>query len=699
MKRSFKQPLKEARISFTYALIVAIIEMRSVTCIIKSVIVFIVLLGLQVTTKGQNSTIQLPFKYITGTERVDVLNQLCFRLLWERPYRSLEYAEASLSLADSVGYEAGKAKAHHNIGNAHLYGGSFEKSLFHYQQAQYLFDSLQDQHQALLNKVNIACIFIQLEDYQDAQQLLGQTRLGFEQLNDSLGLGIYHRYYGSLLLKNERLDSAKYELTSSLKIMTSIHDTLGIVLARGQLGDVYVTQKAWEKANAEYEKALKLIEGKNLRTIEVMLTLKAAKLFELQGKDQLALAHYERAISVANGMELRVKEMDMHLHISRLYEKIGKHNLALVHFHAYASMKDSVINMTKNEQIADLQIKYQMRSQAQKMEELQLEGRLQRSQIVSLIVIAALLIAGFWIWYMYKRKAERKLKKQYQEIQRKNQIIKLKREEVEIANKELRNAQGIIKEQNEKLLWVNANLEGEVEERTKELQEAIQNLIKSNEELDMFIYRSSHDIKGPLSTLAGLCLLAGREIKDQVAKGYVDHIQRTVSSTMKQLDNLMRVYEIKHLTIAYEDLEMPQALQEIISEKLAADNYCKAEIELTISNPFTCRVDLKMLRLAIHNLLDNSMTYYHEQVPPKIHLEVTEQRERLLIDVKDNGTGIFPEAHQKVFNMFFRGSEKSVGSGLGLYICKLIIKRLNGEISLQGSSSKGSHFRIALPLK
>ncbi|MGB0525740.1 MAG: tetratricopeptide repeat protein [Flammeovirgaceae bacterium] len=648
---------------------------------------------------AQQTEVVLPFKHILGTERVDVLHKLCFRLLWEKPNRSLVYAQLGIELADSLQYQEGEANLHQDLGNAHLYMGNYEKALASYQKAQYLYDSLQLRTQAIQIKGHIAEVYTEIGEFESAQELLVQTLTDFLAQNDSINLSINYRRYGQLLFHSNKLDSARLIFEKSLTMMRTINDSLGMGLALGALGDVMIEQKDLKTAQKCFSEALEIMQAKEIRVGEIIILLKAAKLYELRQEFNVALQHYQNAIRLANRIEYRSKEMETHLHVSNLYQKKGKYELALDHFRAYVSLKDSVITIAKNQQIADMQVKYQTRSQQQKMEELKLEGRLQRLQILSLAIIASLLIAGFWIWFILKRKAERKLKRQYHEIQRKNQIIKLKREEVEIANKELRKAQQIIHDKNEALLAANVNLEGQVNERTVELQAVVNKLIKTNEELDTFIYRSSHDIKGPLSTLAGLCLLASREIKDPMATSYLEHIQRTVASTMKQLENLMKVYEVKHMTIGYEAFNLVEVLQETVDNKLLNENYCNASINIHAPNKMLCTIDRKMLKLVLNNLLDNSMTYYHELIPPQIDIELSKKQHTIMIDVKDNGIGVLPEVRGKVFNMFFRGSEKSIGSGLGLYIAKLALNRLDGELLLLSSSSKGSHFRIIIPNK
>jgi signal transduction histidine kinase len=98
------------------------------------------------------------------------------------------------------------------------------------------------------------------------------------------------------------------------------------------------------------------------------------------------------------------------------------------------------------------------------------------------------------------------------------------------------------------------------------------------------------------------------------------------------------------------------------------------------------------------NLIFNAVKYQNfDQKNPSIIVKSMEDGDHLLFSVKDNGDGIKPEIQEKVYDMFFRASEKSSGSGLGLYIVKEMVGKLDGSIQLKSEPKKGSEFIIRLP--
>jgi signal transduction histidine kinase len=100
----------------------------------------------------------------------------------------------------------------------------------------------------------------------------------------------------------------------------------------------------------------------------------------------------------------------------------------------------------------------------------------------------------------------------------------------------------------------------------------------------------------------------------------------------------------------------------------------------------------------MNNLISNAIRYYNPAVSrPYVEISILANSEHAEIIVRDNGIGIDEKYHDKIFDMFFRVSKKSVGSGLGLYIVKETIEKLDGEIGLTSEKDKGTEFKILIP--
>jgi signal transduction histidine kinase len=103
-----------------------------------------------------------------------------------------------------------------------------------------------------------------------------------------------------------------------------------------------------------------------------------------------------------------------------------------------------------------------------------------------------------------------------------------------------------------------------------------------------------------------------------------------------------------------------------------------------------------LIRIILQNLLENSIAFCTED-SPVIHLSAYEKNSEVVFEVKDNGQGIEPDYLDRVFEMYFRANEHSKGNGLGLYIVKKTVQKLNGRVELESSTNKGTTIRVFFP--
>ena len=125
----------------------------------------------------------------------------------------------------------------------------------------------------------------------------------------------------------------------------------------------------------------------------------------------------------------------------------------------------------------------------------------------------------------------------------------------------------------------------------------------------------------------------------------------------------------------------------------------KIDFQINVDDNLTFKSDEKRVNVILKNLIFNAVKYQNfNQRKPSIIVSANEDGNNLEISVKDNGEGIDPEIQDKVYDMFFRASEKSSGSGLGLYIVKEMVSKLDGKINLKSKMGKGSEFIIRIPV-
>lgn len=273
-----------------------------------------------------------------------------------------------------------------------------------------------------------------------------------------------------------------------------------------------------------------------------------------------------------------------------------------------------------------------------------------------------------------------------EEIKNNLEEIESQRDDISSKNKELLEAQEIINQQNISLKQLNIQLEDLVEERTRALKDSNIELRAVNRELDTFFYKASHDLKGPVATILGLCHIADKDASDEKMKVYISKINNTANHMNKVLFNLHKLNKIKLHKILPVPIKISDFFHDSLKEIIPAEEE-RSFIDFMVNNHSQTQIitDLTLLAIVCENLISNAVRYTKSNHHPQIHIEIiddTSDNNYLNIFFKDKGIGVEEAYKDKIFDMFFVGQEHNHGLGLGLYSAKMALKKLNGSISL-----------------
>lgn len=197
----------------------------------------------------------------------------------------------------------------------------------------------------------------------------------------------------------------------------------------------------------------------------------------------------------------------------------------------------------------------------------------------------------------------------------------------------------------------------------------ITDLKEAVDELETFVYKSSHDMRAPIASILGLINVADNEINDsKTAKQYLNIIKQQT----ERLDNIMRklidTTSIRQGNKIIHLINFHQLIEDVLKSLLYMEGFKTIRFEQNISVEQNFYSDKLLLTSLLQNIIDNAIKYKKENINNAfIKITVADQNGGIRIIVEDNGIGII-ETHQKdVFKMFFRATEKASGSGLGLY--------------------------------
>jgi len=235
----------------------------------------------------------------------------------------------------------------------------------------------------------------------------------------------------------------------------------------------------------------------------------------------------------------------------------------------------------------------------------------------------------------------------------------------------------------------------------QELKEQNEEILKINKELDSFIYSISHSLRGPLSTVSGLLNLA--EIEESKRNSNVKELHQMMEACIKRLDTTIgqMVDQSKNARL---DIDTDSIdIQAILDKSIKNLSYMKGSefIEISLinhTNHIPLYSDAYRLEVIFNNLLSNSIKYRDfTKDKSTVLVQATISPENVVINFQDNGLGIPEKFIPKVFNMFYRASEKSDGAGLGLYIVKEFVEKLKGSVTISSIENESTIVTIVLP--
>lgn len=224
-------------------------------------------------------------------------------------------------------------------------------------------------------------------------------------------------------------------------------------------------------------------------------------------------------------------------------------------------------------------------------------------------------------------------------------------------------------------------------------------LIKVNQELDHFVSRVSHDLRAPISTALGLIELIMKHEKDvDKIKELLGHVRNSLHKQDDFIRDILNYSRNSRMPLLPEAVDFRKMIEEVFSQLVYSYEPDKVKYGLEIEQKEDFVSDKSRLYIILTNLLSNAFKYLspHKDLA-EVRVEVKIERQQAFIKVKDTGMGIEKKHLGRVFDMFYRATDKKPGSGLGLYIVKESVSKLGGQIMIDSEAGKGTCFELILP--
>jgi PAS domain S-box-containing protein len=230
------------------------------------------------------------------------------------------------------------------------------------------------------------------------------------------------------------------------------------------------------------------------------------------------------------------------------------------------------------------------------------------------------------------------------------------------------------------------------------LKKQNEELIKINAELDRFVYSASHDLRAPLMSVKGLLNMVKVDPDKKNADQYLTLMEKSIEKLDNFISDIINYSRNSRMDILPKEIDFNALLQESIDSLKFMEG---AELVRSIKNiniHSSFYSDYSRLLIIFNNIISNAVRYRdHWKNDSYLKIDIETNDESALIVFSDNGVGIADEYIEKVFKMFFRANAESKGSGLGLYIVKSAVEKLNGKVSMRSKLGEGTSFIIEVP--
>ncbi|HRJ30239.1 MAG TPA: tetratricopeptide repeat-containing sensor histidine kinase [Cyclobacteriaceae bacterium] len=643
------------------------------------------------------------------TVRVRLLLSLANSYTFKNFNKSLAYAREATLLADQTNNNDLKLKAHRDLGLIFSLGGDYTSALSHetialqhgiekkdstaignsysnignyyyeigvYDDAYfYLTTAYSILNKGIISKAdsilmnivihNVGRVFKEMGQYETSLQHLRLAQRVSRKLGDKEGNPYALDEIGDVMLRIGKYDSALLYLQQSLKetnhllsqnpenIVKELRTKTLIKIAK-----VYSSLKQYDNALAYYDSTSRLHELTNNQYGIAEVELGRGTLFLNNQNYVEAENHIDIALESAKKINAKILEINCYNELAKLWELKGDYKRSLEFFKKHKSLNDSLFSEEMQQKLFRDQVRFATASKDEQIQSLtKLEEfrktEIKRQEFISNVLVVVMALVVILLVTVYRSGQRRK---------RINTLLLQHQEEME--------------------------------KRSVELEQL-------NQVKDKFFSIISHDLRSPISALAGLLDLMDKgAIRSDELPMAIKELRIRFNHTRTLLNNLLdwtllqmdkinlQPAKISLKNLADENIELIQSLQ-------------SKEIKLTNSVSATAfaHADSNTINLVIRNLISNALKFTNEGGEIKIASE--EQKSEWVISVSDNGVGMKPE----VVNMLFdkinpystRGTANEKGTGLGLILCKEFVEKNNGRIWVESQEGRGSTFWFTLP--
>jgi signal transduction histidine kinase len=694
---------------------------------------------------GQHNVDSLKTKLLVtkGSAKIELLNQLTIGTWLNFPERAETYAKEALFLARISTDSAKISTCLRLLGGVFLYKGYALEGLDYNQQSLAIAVSIKDS--ALINSSlnNIGFTYYHLNNYQNALEYLLRSKHIKEATNDLYGLEHTLNNIGLVYQKaqdheraldyfnlgydqasqNNNKDVKIYSLNNSaasyiatrnytkaeellkqsLSIGENINNKIWTAITFFELAEIKFYQAYYDSAIYLVNKAIIMQKSINdSKGLAESHTLEA-KIFIEQSRFDDALIHLQRSDELALSINNFEKVLSNYRLYKNLYMAKGKFEKANEYMEMYLKTRDDLYTDILRRNLSLIPNKIKEEGNKVKVQETELKLKNQKFQNLLYISFIILIVPfSLLLFIVYRRNIHknRSLEKQNDTIEAQKEEIETQKEYMEENFKELETAKNLISSQRDELEILNKQLEGKVDASNSELKKVNETLKATSLELDNFIYKSSHDIKGPLVRLMGICSLALTEITEEKAYNYFIMLDKATKRLNFIIDELKFISELNSKVLTPTQIDFNEIIARSTNEIKYIENVPLLFLNTEVAEKISFQGDKELVNLIIFNLIQNSLQILKsEQIADKeIILRISKSQNELAITLDLIHLKLNLNEISQLVNSFSKANKEYNNLSIGLYTIILCVKKLSGSFEIKTGKDANTIFEVILPL-
>jgi signal transduction histidine kinase len=461
------------------------------------------------------------------------------------------------------------------------------------------------------------------------------------QVYNTIALGYY---------KQNEIDSAEQYYDRSSSMAALLKEEFWQALVAGNMADIYVAKGMVEKAIENYRNDIRTSLKHDDATSAALSLMSLGDIYVSQRQLDVGRHHYDSAYALLARSGRPLSLSRYYYVMSQWFDLKKDPDNALRYYKKHIVFRDSVQSLKINSQLQQIQNQTRLEKQLSDITLLKKENELKEKELTisNISVIAFLLVSALLGGMLY-----------------------------------------IIRRSNKKLNELNHGLENKVKARTLRLR-------KINKELDTYLYRASHDVRRPILTIVGLVQIASLTNENERIDIF-EAIRKTANEMDKMLKKLQMAYELEKQNKGNRTLlNVNQYIQTKTTE--LHKEYPGIIFDIIESDEVIVNVNVNLINIIVMNILENACIF---SVGNQGHVTISIRNGNgfFHIQIKDHGIGIEAGFIEKIFDPYIRCSNKSTGSGLGLYLAMKAAKLMDGDITVTSAVNEGSSFLVTIPVK